>query len=236
MQTSKAKYTQLFWDVDDTLVNFKASERLSLRACFSRFGIALSDQDIEVYAEINHGYWALLEQGRIKKTALVRDRFSDFFHYLGVTGVDPGEMNRLFQLELAETSVLNDEGLALCTELNAHCRQFVVTNGSAVAQKGKLRNTGLDRLMEAVFISEELGFEKPDLRFFESCFGQIPGFDNANSVIIGDSLTSDMQGGKNAGLCCCWYNPRSLPAPEGLALDYIIKDLRDLKEILFGTN
>ncbi|MEG1491405.1 MAG: YjjG family noncanonical pyrimidine nucleotidase [Oscillospiraceae bacterium] len=227
-----SRFKFILWDVDDTLVDFAKSERASLLHCFSSFGIELSDADLQKYSEINHGYWRLLEQGKLVKAQVLENRFTDFFDYLGSKDIDPSEMNLLFQSSLADYSVINDGALKLCKELKSSCRQYVVSNGTALAQNKKLKSTGLIDCMEGVFISEALGFEKPDIRFFERAFEQIPDFSRDSALIIGDSLTSDMQGGNNAEIACCWYNPKRLPLPLSPKIDFEINNLNEIKSIL----
>ena len=108
----------------------------------------------------------------------------------------------------------------------------MVTNGSAVAQRGKLRRSGLGELMDGVFISEEMGTEKPSVKFFDLCGETIPEYDPEKTIIIGDSLSSDMAGGNNAGMICCWFNPTGEKAPDGMRIDYEIKTLQELEKIL----
>lgn len=233
MEKKPPRYDFILWDVDGTLINFDLSEKASLHYCLARFGVEISDSDLAHYHEINAGYWRRLERGEMTKPQILRERFVDFFKYLGVSHINPDDMNHIFQEALGENCVLIDDALELCLELRKNTRQYAVTNGTAMAQKSKLKNTGLDKLMDGVFISEELGFEKPDPRFFDSCFSKIPDFSRDKALLIGDSLTSDIRGGNNAGLDCCWFNPRGLPADPALNIKYTIKTLSELRDIIF---
>ena len=113
-------------------------------------------------------------------------------------------------------------------------RQFVVSNGTVAAQTKKLKLSGLGELMDGVFLSEELGVEKPSPAFFEKVFAGIPPAAPREVMIVGDSLTSDILGGMNAGIVACWYDPLGLPVPEGYRPDYVIRDLRELPACLDG--
>ena len=117
-------------------------------------------------------------------------------------------------------------------QLKGRVRQYAVTNGTKVAQQRKLRNSGLDVLLDGVFISEDIGAEKPDIAFFHPVWETIGPYAPDEVLIVGDSLTSDMQGGNNAGIRCCWYNPKGAPVPENLKIDYNIRDLREILTIL----
>lgn len=233
MTKTQPRFKYILWDVDGTLVNFEKSEKVSLKQCFLHYGIEPTEDDYQVYSKINRSYWLRLEQGLLNKRQVCLGRFADFFDFLGVKNIDAEEMNDSFQKALAENCVENDGAYELCKQLGNSYRQYIVTNGTKVAQTGKLKNSGLGELMDGVFISEVIGYEKPDVRFFQRCFEQIPGFSREQAIIVGDSLTSDMLGGNNAGIACCWFNPQGLAVPENAPkLDFIIKTLSELKEII----
>lgn len=111
-------------------------------------------------------------------------------------------------------------------------RQYALTNGVTKTQQNKLRLSGLDQILDGIFISEEIGYPKPERRYFEKCFGQIPDFKRQKALMVGDSLSSDMQGGNNAGVACCWYNPGGLENHTKLKIDYEIKNLWEVEELL----
>lgn len=231
-QNRLAAVKTILWDVDGTLLNFLESERIALQTCMTRFGLVFSERLRQMYSAINDIYWKRLERGEITKPQVYRGRFEEFFGEIGAADVDPDAFNDQYQEALGEVYVVNDDAITLCRNLKGRFAQYAVTNGSAVAQQNKLRNSGLDRIMDRVFISEQVGFEKPDIRFFERCFAKIPGFKREETLIVGDSLTSDMRGGNNAGILCCWYNPAGLPAPDDLRLDAVIGDLQMLPALL----
>ncbi len=225
-------YKFILWDIDDTLVDFKKSQSASLRKVFSEVCVSLSEEDIKIYSEINHSYWRKLELGKITKPEVLLNRFVDFCDYLKLTDVKPESLNKRFQLALGNTAVLFDHAYELCQSLQDDYKQYVVTNGTKLAQDAKLKNTKIEKLMDDIFISEVVGYEKPSIHFFDYCFSQIPDFEKDKALIIGDSLTSDMKGANNAGIDCCWFNPNNLtPAPE-LNLTYIISSLEELIPIL----
>lgn len=226
------KYKFLLWDVDGTLIDFDESERISLSNCFSSFRVSLSSDNIKKYSEINKGYWQMLEKGEITKPELLLARFRDFCDYLKVSHIDPAEINAMFQIELGKNCVLNDDAYKLCSDLKSQFKQYVVTNGTAVAQYGKLKITGLIDVMDDIFISEEIGFEKPNINFFNSVFCKIPNFQKEHALIIGDSLTSDMQGGNYSGIDCCLYDPKEMHLEHSLNIKYKIKNLQELRSIL----
>ena len=128
--------------------------------------------------------------------------------------------------------VFQDDSLDLVRRLAGTVRQYAVTNGTRAAQRRKLRRSGLDRLLDGAFISEEVGAEKPSPLFFRRVLAAIPPCPPEEILIVGDSLTSDMKGGAQAGLRCCWYDPEDRPLPAEPAIHYRIRDLRRIPEIL----
>ena len=197
----------VLWDIDGTLLNFKRAQYVALYKCFAYFDEHLDDGMVEVYDRINHSYWLMLEKGEISKSELLVKRFVVFFRKYGIN-IDPEEFNEIYQVELGNTYVFNDHGYETVKELkNRGIIQFAVTNGTKVAQNGKLRGSGLDKLLDEIFISEDIGYEKPDKRFFEPVISKLNeyGIDKEECVIVGDSESSDIQGGINAGIRTVHY-------------------------------
>ncbi len=223
----------ILWDIDGTLLSFKLAERAAIRACFEKFGLGeITDGMLAEYSAINARYWKRLELGELTKQQVLRGRFEEFFaaYRLDTGCVDA--FNAEYQVRLGETVVFNDNAKELVQRLRGKVKQYAVTNGTLVAQRGKLRNSGLDKLLDDVFISDVVGVEKPGIGFFDAVFASIGHYEKDEVLIVGDSLTSDIQGGNNAGILCCWYNPAGEPVPKTLRVDYDIRDLNELAEII----
>ncbi|MBP1580024.1 MAG: YjjG family noncanonical pyrimidine nucleotidase [Oscillospiraceae bacterium] len=224
-------YKAILWDIDGTLLNFIKSENAAIKECFRHFALPeCTDEMVAVYSEINEGYWKLLERGEITKPELFTQRFRDFFEKIGVS-CNEAEFNSLYQQTLGKHIFPNDNGIELVRSLKGRVHQYAVTNGSAVAQERKLRVSGLDRLLDGIFISDKIGAEKPSVNFFDCVFQQIPE-GRGEVIVIGDSLTSDIRGANNAGIACCWYSPEHSTPPADLRIDYIITDLNQIKNII----
>ena len=208
----------ILWDVDGTLLDFLAAEKAAVQRLFGEFGLGpCTDGMVARYSAINDAYWKRLERGEIPKQEVLLGRFRDFFSELGI---DPGlsePFNARYQLALGDTVVYRDDSLS---------------NGTVVAQTKKLSRSGLGAWMDGVFLSEELGAEKPSPAFFRQVFAALPDMDKADMLIVGDSLTSDMKGGLAAGIPTCWYNPFHHPRPADMAIDYEIEDLHQVLELL----
>ena len=197
----------VLWDIDGTLLNFKKARYVALYKCFNFFNEYLDDEMVGVYDHINHGYWLMLEKGEIEKSVLLVKRFEDFFSKFDID-IDPIEFNRMYQVELGNTYVFNDNGYETVVSLkDMGIIQFAVTNGTKIAQNGKLKGSGLDKLLDEIFISEDIGYEKPDKRFFEPVISKLNeyGIDKDECIIVGDSESSDIQGGINAGIRTAHY-------------------------------
>lgn len=223
----------ILWDVDGTLLDFGAAEACAIRACFDSFGLGeCPDEMLQRYSTINQRYWRRLERGELTKPQVLLGRFEEFFAQEGLRTDCISAFNQEYQVRLGDTIVFRDNAGVLVAELKGRVKQYAVTNGTLQAQRRKLARSGLDRLLDGVFISDQLGVEKPDKRFFDLVFARIGSYAPDEVMIVGDSLTSDMQGGNNAGITCCWYDPGNQPAPTGLKLDYHIQSLEQVKHIL----
>ena len=223
----------ILWDVDGTLLDFQAAEKTAVQRLFLEFGLGdCTDEMVRRYSAINDGYWKRLERGEITKQEVLLGRFREFFAELGL---DPGlaeAFNARYQLALGDTVVYRDDSLNVIKSLHGRVRQYVVSNGTVIAQTKKLQRSGLGEWMDGVFLSEQLGAEKPSPAFFEKVFASLPDLAPGDMLIVGDSLTSDMKGGITAGIPVCWYNPDRRPCPADMAIDFEIQDLHQIYELL----
>lgn len=228
-----SKIKVVLWDIDGTLLNFKAAEKVAIRKCFEICEMGeCTDEMIERYSEINHKYWKRLELGEMTKPEILVGRFREFFEVEGLDVSKAEAFNDAYQVRLGDTICFEDHALDVIVELKGKVAQYAVTNGTKVAQTRKLANSGLDLLLDDVFISDVIGVEKPMQGFFEAVWAKIGTYEKDEVIIVGDSLTSDMQGGVNQGIITCWYNPNELENTANLSLDYEIKDLKEVLEIL----
>ena len=219
----------VLWDVDGTLLDFQAAERAAVRTGFSRRGLGTcTDEMLRVYSRINLKYWEALERGEMTKPEILVNRFREFFALYGIDPDVAPAFNEDYQLDLGDTVVFRPGALETVTALQGRVLQCAVTNGTKIAQRRKLARSGLDALLDAVFISEDLGAEKPHPAFFDRVFAVLGDVPREETLIVGDSLTSDIRGGVNAGVRTAWYNPEGKPLPKELRVDH---DLRSLEEV-----
>lgn len=223
----------ILWDMDATLLDFLAAEKAAIRTCFEMYGLGeCTDEMLGRYSKINRHYWEMLERGEMSKSKILIHRFKEFFALEGIETDCEKEFNSSYQVALGDTICFQDDSYELLKKLKADYRQFIVTNGTFVAQERKLKKSGFGELVEDVFVSELLGYEKPSIGFFDKVFEKIGHYEKNEMMIVGDSLTSDMQGGNNAGIVCCWYNPNHLENTKNVKVDYEINHLWQIEEIL----
>ena len=223
----------LLWDVDGTLLDFSKSEAYGIRKCFEKFGLGeCTDEMLERYSKINHKYWRLLETGEITKQQVLIERFVEFFQSENINFDLVDEFNDEYQIRLGDKAFFCDNAFETISSLKGKYKQYAVTNGTYIAQERKLTQTGLINIFDGVFISDKIGFEKPNIKFFNTVQEKIGKFNKNEVMIIGDSLSSDMQGGNNAGILCCWYNPHNAEKKNNIKIDFEIKDLSEIPHIL----
>lgn len=223
----------LLWDIDGTLLNFEKAENYAIKKCFEIFGIGeCTDEMVARYSPINRKYWEALERGEITKPQVLRGRFEEFFKSENICFDRIDDFNAEYQVRLGDKVFFCDNGYETVTALKGKIKQYAVTNGTYVAQSRKLTQSGLIDIFDGVFISDKIGFEKPSVEFFDAVQSEIGKFSHNEVMIIGDSLTSDMRGGNNADILCCWYNPNGAENKYSIKIDYEIKSLAEVIEII----
>ena len=226
-------FTTILWDVDGTLLDFRAAEKAAVQALFREFSLGeCTDEMVRRYSQINEVFWQRLERNELTKPQILVGRFEQFFSEIGIPASLAPAFNDRYQLALGDTIVFRDDSISIVRSLQGKVKQYAVTNGTVTAQNKKLTVSGLKDLLDGAFLSEGVGAEKPNMAFFDAVFDVIRPTDLSKILIIGDSLTSDIRGGNNAGIRTCWYNPDRLPARPGYNIDYIISDLREVPEII----
>ncbi|MCM1569958.1 MAG: YjjG family noncanonical pyrimidine nucleotidase [Roseburia sp.] len=225
-------FTTILWDVDNTLLDFHYSQRHSLEKCFRDFNLAFSEEILERYDRINNSYWRRLELGEITKPQLLRGRFVTLFEEFRIDAVDLEAFLADYQEGLGTIYACLDDSLEICGSLLGKVKQYVVTNGVSHTQRNKLRLSGLADFMEELFISEEIGVPKPQKGFFDYCLSHIEERDRKRILLVGDSVSSDIRGGVQAGIATCWYRRAGTENLSEYQPDYEIEDLHQIMEIL----
>lgn len=223
----------ILWDIDGTLLDFHAAEREAIKSLFQKFELGeCTDEMIERYSKINRSYWERLERGEVTKPQVLVGRFEDFFASEGLDISLAPEFNQAYQLSLGDTIVFCDDSYNIVKSLKGKVKQYAVSNGTVIAQTKKLRLSGLGELFDGVYLSEDLGVEKPNVEFFDQVFTEIGPINKDEVIIVGDSLTSDICGGNNAGILTCWYNPSQVVRKGDYKIDYEIADIHEIYAII----
>lgn len=224
------KYSTILFDADGTLLDFKKSEYEAVKEMLELFDIFPDDEMISKYSEINDGLWKALERGEIEKSVLLYHRFELFCEYYGFER-DCRRMAESYMHRLSTKSYIIDGADKLCDSLFGKVKMYIVTNGVEFIQKGRLSSCPISKYFDDVFISGVIGYEKPDIKYFERV-GDAIGFDKSSTLIVGDSLTSDIKGGINFGIDTCWYNPKNKTAPEDMRITYNVKSFDEIYRVI----
>ena len=221
----------LFLDLDDTILDFKQAERIAISATIRQFGVEPTEEVLHRYHLINKWHWEQLELGKMTRDQVLEGRFGQLFRELGVDA-DAEKCARTYERNLSVGHYFLPGAEEAVDVLHRKYRLFLASNGTASVQKGRMTSANLYRFFEKVFVSQEIGHNKPSRAYFEGCFSQIPGFDPKRAMIVGDSLSSDILGGINAGIKTCWVNPGHAKAPAHIQPDYEIEALYQLPRLL----
>ena len=228
-----AKMTEyIFIDLDETLLDFKRAEKEAVAKALEHFGIEDKESTLALYSKINLSQWKLLEQQKITLPEVKSRRFELLFKELGCDA-SPESAAEYYEECLGDGAyALSGAEEALKSLLCKGHRLFLASNGTRKVQERRLEKTGLGKYFEKVFVSEEIGFFKPDSRYFEACFSQISGFDRLKAVMVGDSLSSDITGGINAGIETVWLNRFGEKNESEIQPDYEISDISELPGLI----
>lgn len=220
------RYDVILMDIDNTLLDFHAGTKESLISLLAGFGLELTKEREARFHVINDKLWTAYEHGEIPKSAIFERRFAEFLGEMGIE-TDPLEANETYAKGLQQSAVLMPGCMELLNALHGKCRLFAVTNGVVTTQTPRLEKAGFAPYFEQIFISEAMGCKKPETAFFDKCFDAIGPVDKSRCIILGDSLTSDMQGGRNAGIATCYLGSN----PDDRC-DYVISELMEFWKII----
>jgi YjjG family noncanonical pyrimidine nucleotidase len=226
------------FDLDQTLLDFHASEYKALGLVLRSNGLSFSDEIYRAFKAYNKFLWLELEKGTISRTELFTLRFQDVFGRCegNTAGLDPLKVNDDFIRTMSVNGVLMDGALEFVRRVKENIsdsRIYIASNGATINAKGRIASTGLDRYIDGLFISEDMGVTKPDAAFFDLCLNRI-GEPKSTCIMIGDSLSSDMLGAKNASLDSVWFMP-SGNIEEAMAaydINYCASSFDELYDIL----
>lgn len=224
-------YKYLLIDLDDTILDFHMAENVALKKTLQAFNIEPTEAVCARYSAINKMYWERLERKEITRPQVLTGRFATLFEELGVEG-DPKACCETYMDNLSIGHYFLPGALEALEALSKKYILYMASNGNSRVQAGRLKSANISHFFADMFVSEDMGADKPSKAYFEKCFARMGDFDPAETMMVGDSLTSDIRGGKNAGIATCWVNPKGKPCPEDLRPDYEIETLAQLPALL----
>lgn len=228
------KYEVIIFDADETLFDFRKSEREAFKNAMIEFEIEYDENHhLKIYSEINTAIWKEFEEGLITQEKLKVERFRRLANKLEVN-FNEIEFAKAYMKHLANASFLFEDSESLVESLYKDYKLTIVTNGLTDVQNGRIKKSTIAKYFQDVVISEEVKVAKPDPRIFDLALNNLKHTDKSKVLMVGDSLTSDIKGGINAGIDTCWYNPSKTPNTSDIRPTYEISNLNELKDIIKG--
>lgn len=221
----------LFLDLDDTILDFHKAERLALGKTLQAFGLEPTEEVLARYHLINKAHWERLERKELTREEVLVGRFAVLFQEFGLQ-VNPEACARAYEDNLSVGHYFLPGALEAVESLSKKYKLYLASNGTAKVQAGRLASANISHFFQEVFVSQEIGANKPDRSYFERCFARIPDFDVTRAMMVGDSLTSDILGGNQVGMLTCWVNPEGKPGREDIRPHYEIQALSQLESLL----
>ena len=220
----------LLLDLDDTILDFHKAERIALSKTLRTLGLEPTEEVLSRYSLINKAHWERLERKELTRPQVLLGRFETLFREYGIE-VDPAKCASLYEENLSIGHYFLPGAEEALEALSKKYKLYLVSNGTARVQAGRLKSANISHFFEIIFVSQEVGADKPDITYFERVFARIEGFQKEKAIIVGDSLTSDIQGGINAGIRTCWVNPKGKP-DTNIEPHYQIESIAQLEALL----
>lgn len=222
-----AQFDVILFDADRTLFDTAGMEAQALKKLTKQLGIPFDDAMPQNYYEINEGLWKRIETGELTREYVRVERFRRWMERYGIVG-DPAEMNRKYLSIFQACNLLLPEAELVCRTLEKTKRLAIITNGTASVQRERFSRAVITPCFSDIFISEEIGVPKPQKPFFDAVLDKMNVIDPSKVLIVGDSLSSDIKGGNNAGIPTCWYNPEGVENRSDAFCDFEIHRLGEL--------
>ncbi len=221
----------VFLDLDETIFDFHKAEAIALSGMLRELGVEPTDAVVARYSEINDAQWKLLELGLATREQILVRRFELLFEELCV-GCDANEARRIYEHRLGEGHYFIEGAEQMLKALYGSYSLYLASNGTEHVQKRRIASSGIEKYLDGIFISQVIGHNKPSVEYFEKCFSMIENFTRGEAIIVGDSLSSDIKGGINAGIRTCLFNPTGKKITGDIIPDYEIRRLSELPDLL----
>ena len=226
-----AKYKYLLFDVDDTLFDFHKAEEKSFYQVMNEFGIKADDRMLHDYSLFNKSCWEEFQEGRNDQKSIVVKRFKLLLDHYGYVR-DATAMNEAFLRAVSQNTCLFPESYEVCKRLSKTHALYMITNSVPSVHRGRMEHNVLKDFFRDMFISGEIGYQKPSPEFFDAVFSTVEGMEKKDTLVIGDSPTSDLQGANACNIDCCFVNRSGISLPESISATYTVSDLNGLFDIV----
>lgn len=221
----------LFLDMDDTILDFGKAEHIALTKTLRQFDLEPTQAVCARYTQINREHWERLENRELTREQVVTGRFDVLFREFGIS-VDAAAVAGVYEQNLAVGHYFLPGAEQALQRLSGKYKLYLASNGTARVQWPRLESAGIGKYFQDIFISQDMGADKPSQEYFLGCFARIPGFCASRAMMVGDSLTSDIRGGSNMGMRTCWINPTHQKGREDIRADYELENLSQLEALL----
>ncbi|MFA6866976.1 MAG: YjjG family noncanonical pyrimidine nucleotidase [Clostridia bacterium] len=220
-------------DFDNTLLDFDKASSEILKSVFEDNGFIYNKEMHAKFLEVNDDFWNAHEEGKITVEYIRQNRFKVFFEKIGVKINNNVDVEQIFRNGVSKSLIKIDGADEILRYLSDKYQVYIVSNGVAFTQYNRIEKTGWNKYFSGIFLSEEVGFQKPFKEFFNYCFEKIGSFDKEDYIIIGDSINSDIQGGNNVGIKTCLFNKKQISEfPKETNFNYKVNNLLEIKNIL----
>lgn len=225
-------YKNIFLDFDDTIVDFFDAEEKAFYNMAHQYHHFPSEKDFLHFRKVNQAHWEAFQQNKLTKEQVLSHRFINYFKDYQIE-VNGKEADEIFRDELAKAPLkFFDHTIQTIEQLQHNHCLYIVTNGVTITQQRRIAQTNFNEIFDGIFISEQTGYQKPMPQFFDYIFEKIGENEREQSIIVGDSLTSDIMGGLNANIATCWFNKRNKINQTDIQPHYEISDLSELIDIV----
>lgn len=228
-----AEYKTILFDIDDTLLDFEKDQKIAFMEAMNVIDCKCTEEMYLDYNLINLEMWEMLNEGKVTLQELFIKRFELFFEKYGINQ-DEREFNEILTKAFQRTGTPIKGSKSALEQLKDECELVITSNGPKEQQYYRLENAGFSKYFSKIFISEELGCNKPNKEYFDIVFQNINNKEKSSILIVGDSISSDIIGGKNFGIDTCWYNARNKQNKTNIEPNYEIKDFIELLKIIGG--
>lgn len=222
------RYTTILLDADDTIFDFPKCEYNALKLTIEKNGLVFDDEVHRKFSEINSNLWKKFEINEITRSQLKAQRFKELVKMCFDGYENTDMLADRYVDELSKQAILLDGAYKALETISRVCDIYIITNGLSKVQRGRFGISPVTKFVKKLFISDEMGVQKPQKEFFDIVLSEIPEKDKSKIIVLGDSLTSDMQGGRNAGLTTCLYDPKGRVTIPDERCDYRITKLEDI--------